>query len=102
MNTLICGITTQDGFGNKHRLKVRMAPDGSMHYHLKSLLGSTSFALSNLQLRQPLPEMRGDTLKGTIQAVISALDTGVERPIHTDTYAKKGVNEVCMHCGADL
>jgi len=98
---LICGITL-DAHGNKHRLKVRMAPDGSLSYHLKSYLGGTSFSLSNLQLKKPLPEMRSDTLDGTIKAILASLATGVEKPESIDKYAHVTTGgPSCPHCGGD-
>ena len=103
MSILICGITTADRCGNNHRLKVRVDDDGSMSYHFKSLLGSTSFSLSNLALKEPLPEMRSDTLNGTIEEVLRVLRTGSEIPVSTDRYAQVATAAfVCPHCGGDL
>ena len=87
MSALICGITMTDHQFNKQRLKVTMHSDGHLSYRLKSYLGSTSFAISNLQLKDPLPEMRSDTLEQTIVSIMDALHTGIPKPTATDVYA---------------
>ena len=87
MSILICGITTADAYKNKRRLKVRMADDGSLSYHLKSYTGSTSFAISNMALKRPLPEMREDTLKATMDVILSVLREARVEILDTDMYA---------------
>ena len=88
MSILICAFTLEDAMGNKKRLKVRMAEDGSLYYSLRARLGSTSFSIGNIQLTRPLPEMRRDKLLDTVSDIRRALVTGVYSVSKPDIYAK--------------
>ena len=105
MSRLICGITTLDPLGNKRRLKVTMHSDGSLTYRLTAYAGSTGFSIGNLYLKAPLPEMRKDTLHGTIDAVIQSLNTGTTKVAGVNKYAQVVPNDAtaeCPHCGRAL
>lgn len=78
-------IRLQDGMGNKRTLGINLGKDDTLNYQL---WGSwqptgTSFSLSNMQLKEPLP-INPRNFKSTTALCLKVWEivkTGVERPV---------------------
>ena len=102
MSRLIAVLILQDSMRNKKRLKIRMGDDGALYYTLLAYTSGTSFSLANLALRDPLPDMRSDTLAGTMGAIVRALGTGGDRIIDTQMHATADKPAPCKPVGPTI
>lgn len=71
-------MSLQCPFGNKKYLIIRESDEGDLSYTLKGA-GSTTFALENLQLKQPLPQWSDYPVDVLISEIERILHQGVYR-----------------------
>lgn len=102
MGILIVQYILKGPFGNKYRFRVRMADDGSLSYRLLGYTSDTGFAISNMQLKEPLPAMRCDRLDDTLGEIEQARQTGLYQEISRQVFATVDDSNCCPHCGGEL
>lgn len=63
----------------KMTLKVHCSRGGELFYRLSSSVTRVSYALSNLGIRKPLPDLLEETVDDTVREIRTALDSGNAR-----------------------
>ena len=77
MSGLFAIAKLSEPFGNPRTLKVSISDHGELFYRMHNPKTRISFAISNLQVRIPLPDLRENTAQATLAEIRKALSSGV-------------------------
>jgi len=88
MATVLAKLSLKDPFGNLFTLMVKANDDQMISYSLTGAITRIAHCLTNMQVREPLPELMldFDNVKDMIKKVVSVVNTGTDKVIATKVY----------------